>query len=145
MKPTLLTLITLFSLQLGISQNSGEMDPARGVTLTVVLDNVLNDQGEILLGLHNSATFMKGAGIQNRKAEARKGSLSFSFENVPSGTYAISVLHDLNANGRMDYETNGMPGEPYGMSGNDMTMGPPTFDSAAFEVGSEDLELHIRF
>ena len=59
--------------------------------------------------------------------------------------YAISVLHDLNGNQRMDYELNGMPKEPYGMSGNDMSMGPPVFDSVKFEVGDSDLHLRIRF
>ncbi|MGB5190228.1 DUF2141 domain-containing protein [Robiginitalea sp.] len=38
-----------------------------------------------------------------------------------------------------------MPTEPYGMSGNDMSMGPPSFDAISFEVGTGDQEIAIRF
>ena len=136
---------TLVAFAISLMLSTATFAQEAGVSVTVTLENVLNDQGEILAALHDSSTFMKGQGIDNFKAKAQKGELTFTFENVPEGTYAVSVLHDLNSNVRMDFETNGMPKEPYGMSGNEMTMGPPTFDSAAFEVGSEDVELVIRF
>jgi uncharacterized protein (DUF2141 family) len=71
--------------------------------------------------------------------------MTFTFNNVNPGTYGISVLHDLNSNQRMDYESNGMPTEPYGMSGNDMSMGPPSFEAVSFEVGAADQDIVIRF
>ena len=116
-----------------------------GVTITITLENVLNAQGDILAALHTQDTFMKGGGVENFKAAAAEGEMSFEFRNVTPGTYAVSVLHDLNSNQRMDYQPNGMPEEPYGMSGNEMSMGPPTFDSVKFEVGDSDLDLRIRF
>lgn len=139
MKPILYFLVALSAL-LAAPTNHTE-----GVTVTVTLENVLNDQGEILAALHTEETFMKGAGLANLKTPAQKGALTFTFDGVAPGSYAISVLHDLNGNQRMDFEPNGMPREPYGMSGNDMSMGPPTFDSAKFEVGTEDIHLRIRF
>ena len=117
----------------------------KGATVTVVLENVLSDNGEILAALSDEATFLKGPGIKNLKQDAAKGAVVLTFENVTPGTYAVSVLHDLNANGQMDFEANGMPKEPYAMSGNSMEMGPPTFKPNAFEVGYEDLEIRIRF
>ena len=128
------------------AQNAGA--PARsegGITLTIVLENVLNDQGDILAGLHTRQTFMKGAGINNYKGKATSGEHVFIFKNVQPGEYAVSVLHDLNSNAKMDFEVNGMPKEPYAMSGNDMAMGPPVFGSCDFEVGAEDMELRLRF
>ena len=145
MKSNIFTIVALFSFTLATSQKAEEPTSPEGVTVTVILDNVLNDQGEILAALHTATTFMKGPGIQNFREVAEKGGLSFTFDNVAPGTYAVSVLHDMNANGRMDFETNGMPKEPYGMSNNEMAMGPPTFGSASFEVGNEDVELNIRF
>jgi uncharacterized protein (DUF2141 family) len=139
MNPFILITLALLFLQ-GLY---GQQAP--GVTLTVTLENVLSDQGDILAALHGPDTFMKGPGVQNFRAEARKGVLSFTFENVPPGQYAVSVLHDQNANQRMDFDPSGMPREPYGMSGNDMHMGPPTFEGAAFEVGAEPVALSIRF
>ena len=139
MKP-LLCLILSFSSLLGTPTNR-----ETGVTVTVTLENVLNDQGAILAALHTEKTYMKGEGLDSFQTQARKGVITFTFENVAPGTYAISVLHDLNGNQRMDYELNGMPKEPYGMSGNDMSMGPPVFDSVKFDVGDSDLHLRIRF
>ncbi|MEJ2162173.1 MAG: DUF2141 domain-containing protein [Robiginitalea sp.] len=123
----------------------GQAPEESGVTITVTLENILNDQGDILAALHTEGTFMKGMGIDNFKSGAKKGEMTFTFKNVVPGTYAISVLHDMNSNQRMDYQPGGMPEEPYGMSGNDMSMGPPTFDSVRFDVGDSDLDLRIRF
>lgn len=116
-----------------------------GVTLTVTIENVLNANGKILAGLHTSETFNKGQGIDGYMGDAVEGELTFTFKNVVPGTYAISVLHDENNNMRMDFEDSGMPKEHYGMSGNEMAMGPPTFEGAKFEVAEEDLEFKIRF
>ena len=136
---------TLFTFVLALMLSTLAHAQEEGVSVTVTLENVLNDQGDILAALHDSTTFMRGQGLENFSTKAEQGKLTFVFENVAAGTYAVSVLHDLNSNFRMDFETNGMPKEPYGMSGNEMVMGPPTFESAAFEVGTEDVELSIRF
>ncbi|MEM1257656.1 MAG: DUF2141 domain-containing protein [Bacteroidota bacterium] len=115
------------------------------VTITVTIENVLNDEGTVLVSLHTSDTFMKGGGIIDLAEKAKKGQVTLSFENVQPGTYAIMAMHDANNNKRMDYESNGMPKESYGMSRNDMAMGPPTFDAAKFVVTNEDVSFNIRF
>ncbi|MEO0570634.1 MAG: DUF2141 domain-containing protein [Bacteroidota bacterium] len=115
------------------------------VTLTVTIENILNDEGTVLVSLHTADTFMKGGGIINLSEKAQKGPVTLTFENIKPGSYAIMAMHDANNNNRMDYESNGMPKESYGMSGNDMTMGPPTFDAAKFEVANEDISFTIRF
>lgn len=137
------TVVLFFSMLLsGLFVGAQENDT---VTVTVTIENVLNDEGTLLLSLHTEDTFMKGGGIIDLAEKAKKGSVTLRFENVTPGTYAVMAMHDVNDNKRMDFEGNGMPKESYGMSGNDMTMGPPTFDAAKFEVGNEDLEFKIRF
>lgn len=116
-----------------------------GVTLTVRIENVLNDTGSILSALHTQETFMKTDGIQMKNDTAEKGELSLIFKNVRPGTYAVSVLHDENNNYRMDFEANGMPKENYAMSQNPMLMGPPVFNDVKFTVGDTDMDLVIRF
>lgn len=113
-------------------------------TITVRIDNPLNDNGHVLIGLHTADTFMKGKGIQNAKSKVEDGKVLVTFENVKPGDYAIMVLHDENDNGRMDFEVNGMPKESYGMSNNPMLYGPPTFNDAKFEF-EKDKEIVIRF
>lgn len=127
-----MTLTTLF----GYSQDTH--------TLIVTVDNVLNNNGHVLVGLHTEDTFMKAKAIQNAKAEIKDGKISVTFENVKPGNYAVMVLHDENDNERMDMELNGMPKESYGMSNNPMLYGPPTFADAKFEL-KEDTKMNIRF
>lgn len=116
-----------------------------GVDITITIDNITSNEGKVLAGLHTAETFMKGPGIQNLQSIIEDGKVILKFTEVAPGDYAIMALHDANENNRMDYEANGMPKESYGMSGNDMTMGPPSFDSAQFQVKGEDLEITIRF
>ena len=137
------TVVLFFSLLLSISLIHAQEE--KGVTVTVTIENVLNDEGTVLASLHTSDTFMRGGGIVDLAEMAKKGPITLTFENVIPGTYAVMAMHDANDNKRMDYESNGMPKESYGMSGNDMAMGPPNFDMAKFEVNGEDLNLNIRF
>jgi uncharacterized protein (DUF2141 family) len=58
------------------------------------------------------------------------------FTSVPSGDYALTVLHDENENFRADMML-GMPREGFGFSENPrIRFGPPKFDTARFHVGS---------
>ncbi len=113
-------------------------------SITVSMDNVLNDRGHVLVGLHTAETFMKAKGIQSAKAEIKDGKISVSFTDLEPGEYAIMVVHDENDNERMDMDMNNMPKESYGMSNNPMLYGPPTFNDAKFEL-TEDSEMKIRF
>ncbi|MEE9360963.1 MAG: DUF2141 domain-containing protein [Cellulophaga sp.] len=115
-----------------------------GINITITIDNVLNDNGKVLLSLHSSDTFMKGKGIKSLESTIIDGKINVTFKNVAQGEYAILVLHDENENNQMDFESNGMPKESYGMSGNIMTMGPPTFADAKFHVTNENITLNIR-
>lgn len=117
----------------------------KGTTITVSITNIANAKGKVLLSLHQGDSFMKGMGIQNLESDIKDGKVSFTFENVAEGEYAILALHDENENRQMDFDVNGMPLEGYGMSGNSMSMGPPLFEEAKFTVGTEPLDLDIRF
>ncbi|NNK88082.1 MAG: DUF2141 domain-containing protein [Flavobacteriaceae bacterium] len=118
---------------------------ANSQNLTVTVDNVLNTNGQVLIALHTSETFMKGPGIQNEAVGISGNSVTVTFKDVEPGSYAIMVLHDENSNHRMDYEVTGMPKENYGTSNNAMSFGPPRFEDARFDMTEEDLELKIRF
>ncbi|MGB5377119.1 DUF2141 domain-containing protein [Muriicola sp.] len=135
----------IFLFAFALSLNFTHAQEAAGVNVQVTLENVLKEGGEILAALHTANTFMKANGIDNVTVEAKKGSLSFVFKDVKPGSYAVMVMHDVNSNKNMDFDSNGLPTESYGMSGNEMVMGPPTFEAAKFEVADKDLELNIRF
>ncbi len=65
----------------------------------------------------------------------RDGTATWTGE-VPPGTYAIIAHHDRNANDALDRPVFELPLEPYGYSNGAWTsLGLPSFDEVAFEVG----------
>ena len=110
--------------------------------LTVTVPNARSNDGEMLFSLNTEANFMKGAPVQSASSIVKDGVATVTFKNVPKGTYGILILHDKNGNGQMDYESNGMPLEPYGVSNNPQSYGPPTWADAKFEL-DKDTELKI--
>lgn len=80
---------------------------------------------------------------RHMSANAHAG-LVLEFVNVPPGTYAIALLHDENSNGRVDRVLM-VPREGYGFSRDaPVRMGPPSFDQAAFAVGTSAVRQTIR-
>lgn len=71
--------------------------------------------------------------------------LVLAFEGVAPGRYAIALLHDENENGTADRAAFMIPKEGFGFSRDaKVRMGPPSFDAAAFEVGSTPVRQTIR-
>jgi uncharacterized protein (DUF2141 family) len=67
------------------------------------------------------------------------------FANLKAGTYAISTFHDRNSNDTVDKNLFGLPTEKYGFSRDAAgRMGPPSFEAAAFTVGSDDHAIVIN-
>jgi len=66
------------------------------------------------------------------------------FEGIPSGTYALVVLHDENMNANIDANWLGVPKEGYGFS-NDAkaALRAPSFSDASFAYDGKTLDLTI--
>lgn len=118
----------------------------KGADITVHINNIKNDNGFVLLGLHNSDTFMsrEKPAIKKIKQKIIDGKIKVVFKNIPKGQYAVMVVHDENANNQMDFELNGMPKEAFGASNNEMSFGPPIFEDAKFNITDKNLDLEIR-
>jgi len=66
------------------------------------------------------------------------------FNDVPEGTYAVSVGHDLNGNKRVDTNFIGLPTEQWGVSNNARPpLRAPRFDEASFKVASDAKDVVI--
>ncbi len=66
------------------------------------------------------------------------------FSSVAPGTYAISLVHDENSNGKLDTSMM-IPNEGFGFSRNPtVTFGPPKFKSAAFVLGNVDASQSVK-
>lgn len=64
------------------------------------------------------------------------------FEEVPVGSHAVSVGHDVNGNDKVDTNFVGMPTEQWGVSNNVRPrLRAPRFDEAAFKMPTDGREL----
>ncbi len=113
-------------------------DAASGVTIDVTLSGLRNAKGQVLVCLAtNPKSFpdcSKDPGAQKKSVPATNGS-TVRFTGVGPGTYAIAIVHDENANNKMDLSLF-LPKEGWGLSRNPKTrMGKPKFSSSAFLVG----------
>ena len=118
---------------------------AGAAALTVAIGNVAEAKGELRVVVYDAETWLSREQWVARKLVPADGGSSFSvvFE-VPSGTYAVAVLHDVNGNGKMDRVLR-LPQEPYGFSNAVVPrFGPPKFKDASFNVGENDVSIAIE-
>lgn len=116
-------------------------------SIEVRIQGVSNGRGKLALLVFNSKNgFPSDAGkaIKNSIVTVNGGVQSVYFYNLPFGTYAVTVLHDENANGTLDTNLFGIPQEGVGVSNNALnTFGPPVFDEASFCLGSSNKTIDI--
>lgn len=125
---------------------AGLCGTATAATLTVTVQNISRAEGQVRVAVYDEANWLgepRWAVSQRPPADAAAG-LTARFE-LPHGTYAVAVLHDVNENGAMDYRLLRRPKEPYGFSNGVVPrFGPPKFEAAAFAVGDEAVALAIE-
>jgi uncharacterized protein (DUF2141 family) len=68
------------------------------------------------------------------------------FHGIEPGSYAVSVFHDEDADGKLNTKFLGRPAEGWGVSNNIPagTFGPPGFDDATFEYTGGTLDISIE-
>lgn len=117
-------------------------------TLIVPINGVQKTNGQLLYSLFQSAD-----GFPDQPAKAyRTGSvpvtdrfITLQISALPPGTYALSVIHDENGNGKLDMSRLGIPSEPFGFSNNVTgAFGPPKFSRASFVLTPGKNERSIR-
>lgn len=118
----------------------------QAIDLQVNIVGLRNAQGQVRVALFDRGdTFPEGDHpLAAARAKAQPGTVTTSLTGLQPGTYAVSVYHDENDNGRMDKNILGVPREGYGFS-NDAraTGGPPSFAKAAFTLDEEHTVITI--
>lgn len=116
-------------------------------TVSITVSNLRNVDGIVQACLTTAAQHFPDCShdpaSRHMSVHARTG-MVLEFTDVPPGTYAIALLHDENGNGRADRLLM-VPREGFGFSRDaPVRMGPPSFDQAAFRVGSAPVSQTIR-
>lgn len=113
--------------------------------LTVVVNGIKNNRGTVLVALYNSnRTFMLQPFL-TAEVKAKEGHVMVVFPNVAEGEYAVTVLHDLNGNKKMDENLLGIPKEGFGFSNDAMgAFGPPSFKECVFPMHPGPITTGVR-
>ena len=112
--------------------------------IRVNVSNLSKDKGDILFAIYNKGDVFLKRGKEYKKAKVDKDKkTSYTFKNVPKGTYAIAVVDDKNRNQKMDRNIFGIPKEGYGLSNNIRPHFKPSFDDCKFKL-NKNLTLNIK-
>lgn len=122
---------------MAILAGQGAAQAADDSTLTVSVAGLRNQKGNVLVCLTANAKAFpdcsKDPAAHKRTVRASAAG-SISFTGLADGTYALSLIHDENANGKLDTAL-AIPKEGFGFSRNPkIAFGPPKFASAAFAL-----------
>lgn len=110
--------------------------------------NISNTKGNLHIGLFKSdKTFLKIEKAYKGVSLKTSKQFIYTFKNVPKGTYAISIFHDENSNGKIDRSFIGIPREGYGVSNNNLPLiSPPKFEDAKFQMNTDkNIKIEMRY
>jgi uncharacterized protein (DUF2141 family) len=129
-----LIVVIFFSFFSIIAQENSTQD------VIVKMINFKNNSGKVFIALHNSQSTFLVKEFMSSIVQIENNECTVTFKKVPAGTYAISLFHDENDNGKMDTNFLGIPKESYGCSNNAKGfMGPPKWEDAKFEVRNKTI------
>lgn len=135
----------------GSSQSStvsGGMSCDQHSTIHVIANGLEHTQGQVLVALFATPEGFPSdteQAIQRGVAHMDSTTATFTFEPVPQGEYAVSVLHDEDGDGKMKTAMFGMPAEGWGVS-NDAKgrFGPPKFEDATFAAQQDTVTVVLK-
>lgn len=109
-------------------------------SLTVVVNGIRNQTGEICMRVYNSEKEFP----DNAKSEVKSGctkitgnSIQEVFSGLKPGTYAVAVVDDQNGDHKLNKDFFGIPKEGFGISQNptvSISTGTPKFKNSSFKV-----------
>ena len=143
-----ITIITLLAFALSLTLYSFAKPNVKTLSLTIEVKNLRNEKGVVQFALYNKDGSIPDEDYENYykivKGEIVNGSSTITFKNIPSGKYAVNILHDENKNGKIDKGFI-LPIEGIGFS-NFRSIGltnRPNFSKASFEL-KENKSINVK-
>lgn len=139
-----LSLLLLLMLPAGVAR--AEATARQTGSIRIMVGNLRSANGLVGVALFDAKKGFPDKpdrAIRGRSVDA-DGSCVVVFDEIPYGTYAVSVLHDENGNRKMDKTIIGIPKEGFGTSNNPkIRRGPPSFQESSFPLDSRNVALKI--
>ena len=135
MKGILLLLTCFFATTVLFSQNK----------VVVRVEGIRQQKGSIMVGLFQpKETFLEKPAYGNVVPVSGE-STEVIFEDIKSGEYGISIIHDINNNRQLDTNALGLPKEGFCFGNNAMGLfGPPSVENAKVSITESGVLLVIR-
>lgn len=122
------------------------MAGAQAATLTVRVADIEVGRGQVFVGLCDRELVQERCPI-GQFQRARSETMTFRFEGLSPGRWAVAAYQDINDNGRLDMQPFlfwELPAEPYGFSNDVGRFGVPTFRGAAFDLPASGATVNVR-
>lgn len=118
-------------------------------TLSVEIAGLRSRRGQVCLSVFDSQRGFPGEATRALRSQCVRvkddQSVTVSFAGLRSGSYAVAVLHDENADGKANRNLVGIPTEGFGFSRNPgLRAGPPKFGEAAFLAAGARTKVQIQ-
>jgi uncharacterized protein (DUF2141 family) len=118
---------------------------AQAASITVTVTGVRDNRGLVRVAVCPRADFLQPHCPYFGYVPSETGSVMVTISDVPPGVYAAQAYQDANESGVLDRNWLGMPKEGMGFSNNaPMHFGPPSFNDAAFTLGTGNIALSFR-
>ena len=101
-------------------------DASEGLKVDVSIDKLKSMQGSLIVMLNEDATTFPRTAKRTVMMPIASDAPTAVFRHLKPGTYAVSVVHDLDDNGKYD------PGE--GFAASNSTVSPPSFAASAMQI-----------
>ena len=132
-----------FSQGIFLGQGSAEGANLTG-TLEVHARGLVSGDGNLRFVLFDSKENFLKSPVRAEVVEIKDQQGTWIVEELPYGTYAVLVHHDIDLSGKMERHWYGKPKEPTGVSNDASTkVGPPKFEKAKFQLQSPTLALTV--
>jgi uncharacterized protein (DUF2141 family) len=116
--------------------------PALAGQVNVTVSGVTPNGTAVFVALCTSSLDPSTCDRGDRKP-ASGSSMRFSFDNV-SGKIAVAAYQDLDGSGSLERTKLGLPREPFGFSNDAGRARRPSFETAAFNVGTGAANITVR-
>ena len=143
----LLTGIALLFAESALFANDSTTVKENSGSLILNVTGFENDEGTAMIALSNSEE------DYNSRKEPYVGAMpkienqkvTWVFENLPFGIYAIKVFHDEDSDMELDTNFLGIPSEDYGFSNNATgSFGPANWEDTKFKFDSDQMKIEIE-
>jgi uncharacterized protein (DUF2141 family) len=120
-----------------------------GPAVRITVSGVKASSGTLRVQLYRATKadwLEKGRWLNRIEVPARAGSMTVCMPVPGPGSYGIGVRHDVNSNGETDLTVDG-GGASNNPSFNIFNLGKPSYDKAAFSVGSgaQSITIAMRY